>query len=100
GRGAEGGGGAQPLHVEGLPVPVLREVAARVGEAASSPAGSPIGLVIQGQGGSGKTHLLGSVRQQVHEKGGYFFLVSMLDAETFWKSGLAPIQDGLSPAVP
>ncbi|MDI6105704.1 DUF87 domain-containing protein [Actinoplanes sp. NEAU-A12] len=90
----------QPFHVEGLHVPVLREVAAGIGEAASSPAGSPIGLVMQGQGGSGKTHLLGSVRQQVHEKGGYFFLVSMLDAETFWDSVLAAILDGLSRPVP
>jgi hypothetical protein len=90
----------QPFHVEGLHVPVLREVAAGIGEAASNLASSPIGLVMQGQGGSGKTHLLGSVRQQVHEKGGYFFLVSMLDAETFWESVLAAILDGLSRPVP
>ena len=90
----------QPFHVEGLHIPVLREVAAGVAEAASSRAGSPIGLVMQGQGGSGKTHLLGSVRQQVQEKGGYFFLVSMLDAGTFWESVLAAILDGLSRPVP
>ncbi|BCY09805.1 ATP-binding protein [Actinoplanes sp. L3-i22] len=90
----------QPFHVEGLHVPVLREVVAGIGEAAASPAGSPIGLVIQGQGGSGKTHLLGSVRQEVHERGGYFFLVSMLNAKTFWESVLEAILDGLSRPVP
>jgi uncharacterized protein DUF87 len=89
-----------PFHVEGLHVPVLNEVAAGVDEAAASPAGSPIGMVLQGQRGSGKTHLLGSVRQQVQERGGYFFLVSMLDAETFWECVLAAMLDGLARPVP
>jgi DNA replication protein DnaC len=41
----------------------------------------PIGLALQGQRGTGKTHMLGWVREQVHARGGYFFLVSLLDAE-------------------
>jgi hypothetical protein len=90
----------QPFHVKGLHVPVLRDVAAGIDDASSSLAGSPIGLVIQGAGGSGKTHLLGEVRQQVHEKGGYFFLVSMLNAGTFWESVLEAFLDGLSRPVP
>jgi hypothetical protein len=89
-----------PFHVEGLHVPAVREVLAGIKEAASSADSSPIGLVLQGQRGSGKTHLLGSIRQQVQEQGGYFFLVSMLDAGTFWDSVLAAILDGLSRPVP
>ncbi|MFI5955232.1 helicase HerA domain-containing protein [Cryptosporangium sp. NPDC051539] len=89
-----------PFHVEGLHTPVLREVEAGIEEARSSAAGSPIGLVLQGQRGSGKTHLLGSVRHQVHERGGYFFLVSLLDAGTFWESVRDAILDGLARPVP
>ncbi|MEV6600160.1 DUF87 domain-containing protein [Actinoplanes sp. NPDC051346] len=89
-----------PFHVEGLHVPILNEVVAGIDEAATSAAGSPIGLVLQGQRGSGKTHLLGSVRHLVQERGGYFFLVGMLDAEAFWESVLEAMLDGLARPVP
>ncbi|MDG4794960.1 DUF87 domain-containing protein [Micromonospora sp. WMMD1082] len=89
-----------PFHVDGLHVPVVRDVLAGVDEARSSTAGSPLGLVVQGQRGSGKTHLLGWIRQQVQEKGGYFFLVSLLDAGSFWDNVLAAMLDGLSRPVP
>ncbi|MFG1845352.1 helicase HerA domain-containing protein [Micromonospora carbonacea] len=89
-----------PFHVEGLHVPVVREVLAGVDEAASNPHGSPLGLVVQGQRGSGKTHLLGVVRQRVQEAGGYFFLVGLLDAGSFWDNVLAALLDGLARPVP
>ncbi|MFI2662469.1 helicase HerA domain-containing protein [Micromonospora carbonacea] len=89
-----------PFHVEGLHVPVVREVLAGVGEAAANPHGSPLGLVVQGQRGSGKTHLLGVVRQRVQEAGGYFFLVGLLDAGSFWDNVLAALLDGLARPVP
>ncbi|MER6589177.1 MULTISPECIES: ATP-binding protein [Micromonospora] len=89
-----------PFHVEGLHVPVVRDVLAGVDEAASNPHGSPLGLVVQGQRGSGKTHLLGVIRQQVQERNGYFFLVGLLDAGGFWDGVLAAMLDGLSRPVP
>ncbi|MER7269008.1 DUF87 domain-containing protein [Micromonospora carbonacea] len=89
-----------PFHVEGLHVPVVREVLAGVDEAASNPHGSPLGLVVQGQRGSGKTHLLGVVRQRVQEADGYFFLVGLLDAGSFWDNVLAALLDGLARPVP
>ncbi|MFG1713206.1 ATP-binding protein [Micromonospora sp. NPDC049203] len=89
-----------PFHVDGLHVPVVREVLAGVDEAAQNPHGSPLGLVVQGQRGSGKTHLLGVIRQQVQERGGYFFLVGLLDAGGFWDGVLAAMLDGLSRPVP
>ncbi|WP_305789772.1 helicase HerA domain-containing protein [Symbioplanes lichenis] len=89
-----------PFHVDGLHVPVVREVLAGVREAASGPGGSPLGLIVQGQRGSGKTHLLGWIRQRVQAQGGYFFLVSLLDAGSFWDSVLAAMLDGLARPVP
>ena len=40
----------------------------------------PLGVVIQGPAGAGKTHMLGMVRQRTQNDGGYFFLVSLLTA--------------------
>ncbi|MEV0155413.1 DUF87 domain-containing protein [Micromonospora sp. NPDC050686] len=89
-----------PFHVDGLHVPAVRDVLAGVDEATANPHGSPLGLVVQGQRGSGKTHLLGVIRQQVQQKGGYFFLVGLLDAEGFWDGVLAAMLDGLARPVP
>src|SRR5262252_3264345 len=48
------------------------------------------------QRGTGKTHLLGWVREQVNALGGYFFLVSLLDVEGFWASVVQSLDDGLA----
>jgi len=89
-----------PFHVEGLHAGVVHAVRAGLHEAAASDGGSPIGLVLEGQRGSGKTHLLGWLRQQVQAGGGYFFLVSLLSARAFWVSVLASMLDGLARPVP
>ncbi|MGC5659112.1 ATP-binding protein [Micromonospora sp. WMMD723] len=89
-----------PFHVDGLHAAVVRDVLDGVADARDSADSSPIGLVLQGQRGSGKTHLLGWIRQQVQQQGGYFFLVGLLDAHGFWDSVLAAMLDGLSRPVP
>jgi hypothetical protein len=85
-----------PFHVEGLHRATERMVLQGVDDARRSPDASPIGLALQGQRGTGKTHLLGWVREQVHARGGYFFLVSLLDAEGFWASVVQSLDEGLS----
>ncbi|MFJ6199330.1 helicase HerA domain-containing protein [Micromonospora sp. NPDC092111] len=89
-----------PFHVEGLHTAVVRDVLDGVADARDSADGSPLGLVLLGQRGSGKTHLLGWIRQQVQDQGGYFFLVGLLDAHGFWDSVLTAMLDGLSRPVP
>ncbi|WP_433828966.1 ATP-binding protein [Actinoplanes sp. CA-015351] len=89
-----------PFHVDGLHTAVTRDVLDGVADARASSGPSPIGLVVQGQRGSGKTHLLGWTRQRVQQEDGYFFLVSLLDAAGFWDSVLAAMLDGLSRPVP
>ena len=87
------------FHVDGLHVDVTRDVLEGLADAEASHDSSPIGLVLQGERGAGKTHLLGWVRQQVQQRDGYFFLVSLLDAKGFWDSVLASLVDGLSRPV-
>lgn len=87
-------GGAQ-FHVEGLHTEVEEAVLAGLADAERSNGPSPIGLVIQGQKGVGKTHLLGWVRGQVQEAGGYFFLVKLMEGNAFWTNTVNAFVEGL-----
>ncbi|GIH72886.1 ATPase [Sphaerimonospora thailandensis] len=85
-----------PFHVDTLHRPTAQIILNGLIEAEESAAASPIGVVVQGQKGTGKTHLLGWVRQRVHEEDGYFFLVGLLDTKSFWESALLSMLDSLS----
>lgn len=84
-----------PFHVEGLNPSVERGILSGLADVVAGGATSPIGLVLRGQRGSGKTHLLGWTRERIQRENGYFFLVSLLDARTFWESTLISLLDGL-----
>jgi hypothetical protein len=49
---------------------------------------SPLGLPLLGTGGSGKTHVLSSVRHHALQHGQYFDLVDMTDVREFWDTVL------------
>ncbi|ONH22511.1 ATP-binding protein [Pseudofrankia asymbiotica] len=86
-----------PYHVNGIHPSTARTVTDSIATAAAGTNGSnPMGLVIQGQAGTGKTHLLSWVREQVHAADGYFFLVGPLGGAPFWESVLASIVDGFT----
>jgi hypothetical protein len=84
------------FHVEGLHSGVERQVLAGIREATDPEGRNPIGIVIQGQKGAGKTHLLGWVRQQIHRAEGYFFVVRLVAETDFWGSALGAIREDLS----
>ncbi|GIH06814.1 ATPase [Rhizocola hellebori] len=86
---------SSPLHVTGLHSEVVQRILAGVKTAGASADRSPLGVAVQGQRGSGKTHMLGWVREQVQQDGGYFFLVGLLDGTSFWESTMISILDGL-----
>ncbi|ASW56192.1 helicase HerA domain-containing protein [Plantactinospora sp. KBS50] len=75
-----------PFHVDGLHRDVVRTVLDSYAEADDAADVSPVGVAILGQRGTGKTHLLGTVRHEVHRRGGFFFLVALLEARAFWHS--------------
>ncbi|WP_433290327.1 ATP-binding protein [Pseudonocardia sp. CA-142604] len=81
-------------HVDGLHERVAKSVLDSVSAARASQGASPIGVVLQGDRGVGKTHLLRWVRQQVQESDGYFFLVKLLEGHEFWRSAVHGIVDG------
>ena len=71
-------------HVDGLHERAEHRIASGIAEAEASTGPSPIGLVLQGRKGVGKTHLLGSARRAVQQAGGYFFLVELTTGDAFW----------------
>jgi len=87
------------FHVDGLHPDVLATILDGLSAAQRSPDTSPIGVAVRGQRGAGKTHLLSRVRELTQLRGGYFFLVSLLDANTFWRSAAASMVDGLHQPV-
>ncbi|WP_248960236.1 ATP-binding protein [Sphaerisporangium perillae] len=84
------------FHVEGLHRPTTQVLLDGLAEANDSLDASPIGVVMQGQRGSGKTHLLGWLRERTQNEGGYFFLVGLLDTRDFWQSVVVSMLDSLA----
>lgn len=82
-------------HVGGLNEQAAAEVMAAFDDAQRQPATTPIGVAIRGQAGSGKTHLLGQIRQRVQAGGGFFFVVELLDAAGFWDSVRSGVLESL-----
>ncbi len=76
------------FHVPGLHQQVFDDVLAAFDDAQRSLTASPIGVVVQGRRGTGKTHLLGQIRAEVQRRRGYFFLIRLLDSQTFWRTTL------------
>ncbi|SDI31397.1 protein of unknown function DUF87 [Actinokineospora alba] len=85
-----------PCHVDALHADAVAAVDAAVGDARASFGPSPIGLVLQGQKGVGKTHLLGLVRRRTHEQGGYFFLDDLTAGDAFWENTAESLRRGLA----
>src|SRR6201994_424701 len=85
-----------PFHVEGLHAEISQDIGRAIAEADTGTA-NPLGIVIQGQRGVGKTHLLGWTREQVQRAGGFFFLVGDLSAKAFWEELLGCVVEQLLP---
>jgi hypothetical protein len=85
-----------PYHVDGLHTEVTTAIDVGIRDAVANDGPSPIGLVLQGQKGVGKTHLLGLVRRQVHRANGYFFLDDLTAGDAFWENTADALRSGLS----
>ncbi len=75
----------------------LREdVQVRLGELAASGAQqSPLGILVVGEAGSGKTHWLSICRKEAFARGFGFVLVDMTDVRSFWNTVLQGYLDSL-----
>ncbi|MDX9766589.1 MAG: DUF87 domain-containing protein [Ectothiorhodospiraceae bacterium] len=64
------------------------------------PGKSPLGRLLYGAGGSGKTHLLGALRREVTQQGSWFVLVDMTDVCEFWETVLQGYLNSLMQPLP
>ena len=86
----------QRYHVDGLHAVTAALIGSGI-RAVTADGARPLGIVIQGQRGVGKTHLLGWTREQVQRDGGYFFLVGDLFTKAFWEQVLGSMVEQLLP---
>jgi hypothetical protein len=84
------------IHVDGLHAQAWRAIERAVADAQESSGPSPLGVVLQGPAGSGKTHLLGQVREYVQSHNGYFVMLDLLDPSDFWRTLLSSLLDSLN----
>ncbi|WP_423463349.1 helicase HerA domain-containing protein [Promicromonospora sp. MS192] len=82
-------------HIAGLNGEALRTVMSGFDSAKASAAESPIGVVVTGRAGSGKTHLVATVRSRVVAAGGYFFALDLRHERAFWQRVVHDVLSGL-----
>ncbi|MFC6093679.1 helicase HerA domain-containing protein [Saccharothrix lopnurensis] len=82
-------------HVDGLHPHAVDGITRAVAAAGRRPQVSPMGIVLRGERGVGKTHMLGWLRQQVQRQGGSFFLLKLLDRHSFWEGAVHGVVGGL-----
>ena len=86
----------QRYHVDGLHAVTAALIGSGI-RTVTADGARPLGIVIQGQRGVGKTHLLGWTREQVQDAGGFFFLVGDLFTKAFWEQVLGSMVEQLLP---
>lgn len=73
-----------PFHLPALQAVAVRELAERLDRfGANSSVASPLGVAVLGPAGSGKSHLMNSLRKSAHGRGQFFALVDMTDVANF-----------------
>ncbi|GAA5060863.1 ATP-binding protein [Nocardia callitridis] len=82
-------------HVDGLHPRATEAITRAVRGATNRPESTPVGLVLSGEHGVGKTHMLGWLRQHVEEAGGAFFMPKLIDGESFWAGAVHGIVNRL-----
>lgn len=86
-------------HVHELHAPEREKLLAAVQQLKHAKS-SPLGQVMLGSRGSGKTHLLGNLRQIALEQGLWFVLVDMTDVYDFWETTRQGMVDSLMQVLP
>jgi hypothetical protein len=90
-----------PSHVPQLNgdvlIRVLKDVARHVQAGHSARA---LGWAVVGRAGAGKTHLLGTLRREMWQAGGWFVLLDLLDVNDFWSTTALGFVDSLGRLMP
>jgi Helicase HerA, central domain len=77
-----------PYHVPALHQPIIDDVSDYFARSTRAPelSNEPLGRIIVGPAGLGKTHLMGQLRRRVWDGDGYFVLLDLVGITDFWRS--------------
>lgn len=87
-------------HVEGMHQSVANDLMSEFLDRTRALEAAPLGWVIAGPAGSGKTHLIGSLRQKTWAAGGWFVLLDLVDVRDFWSSAALGFVSSLQRPMP
>src|SRR5208283_5406847 len=77
-----------PFHVADLNGDILDNLSAELDGLNDRGCQNPLGRVLVGPAGVGKTHLLSTLRRKALDRGASFVLVDMTDVHDFWDTVL------------
>jgi hypothetical protein len=89
-----------PFHVDDLNGALATELCDDFFGWTSSPGENPIGQVIIGRAGSGKTHLIGELRRRVWAGKGWFVLLDIVGITDFWATTALGFLNSLHQPMP
>jgi hypothetical protein len=75
-----------PSHVYTLHQDIVDDILRDFARLDNPKAASAIGRVVNGPAGSGKTHLLGTLRHRVWAQNGWFVLIDIVGIKDFWRT--------------
>ncbi|ADE14624.1 ATPase-like protein [Nitrosococcus halophilus Nc 4] len=87
------------FHTPGLHENLRTELIEILQNRAGSNGQNPLGQVITGPAGAGKTHFLGTLRQEVAPLPAWFVLVDMTDVKDFWETVLLGYTSSLQQTI-
>jgi hypothetical protein len=90
----------QPYHVDGLNGDLADRIVAEFFARTRAAQANPIGQVLSGRAGSGKTHLIGALRRRVWEGGGWFVLIDIFGIADFWRTAALAFVESLTRRMP
>src|ERR1700739_3333642 len=79
---------------------LVHEIVNQLHRETQAPGARPIGRVVTGQSGIGKTHLVGNLRHRVWNSGGWFILLDVLGLTDFWRSAALSFLTSLLQEMP
>lgn len=89
-----------PYHAVGVHDELTAQIIADFRAKTKTFDATPVGQVIVGNAGAGKTHLIGSLRRRVWEEGGWFVLLDLAGIKDFWASAALCFVASLNQPMP
>ena len=89
-----------PYHVDEINGAIVDSVIDEFKATTTRPDSNPIGQVIQGRAGAGKTHLIGTLRRRVWEMDGWFILIDIVGVTDFWQTAALSFVESLCQPMP